>query len=187
MVPDDANTQYKDALLRETREELAKADGKASILLAASGIAFTALLTGATTSGWDPDKLLCHTARILTWSAIAVALLGGTFLGAAVKPRLRPEDDPPARPHYFGDVAAFGPSRWEMRKRKAKLAAGRLRFENALDSLDQTDSSARTTDQIWQLSHVARRKYWLVSAGIWAYAVAVIVTVIAVVLEKQWL
>lgn len=62
----------KEAILSETREELAKADAKASILLAASGIVFAALLAGGSASSWYPDKLSCHTARSFAWAAVVL-------------------------------------------------------------------------------------------------------------------
>ena len=108
---------YKEALLRETREEKpAKADAKASILLAASGIAYAALLTVGSASTWYPDALRDHTAALCTWAALGLSLAGIVFVAAAVKPRLRAKRPPREKPEYYGDVEAFWPRAVAARK-----------------------------------------------------------------------
>jgi hypothetical protein len=172
---------YKETLLRETREELARADTKASILLAASSIAFAAFLT-------DPDKLSEHSARTLTWIALALTLAGISFIAAAVKPRLRTEHDENPKPHYFGDVEAYRPSWRQIRGRRRELEAARALFGKELaDAATATEYEERLTDQVWHLSHIAYRKYRLVSVGMWLYAAALVVALAALVVEKEWL
>jgi hypothetical protein len=175
-----ATNVYKEALLRETREELAKADTKASILLAASSIAFAALLE-------DPDKLLQDDARRLAW-ALALALAGICFVGAAVKPRLRATDVEAPTPHYFGDVEAYRPLPLRFWQRRQQVEAARARFAIELEAAASgSEYEERLTDQIWHLSHIAFRKYRLVSIGMWLYSAALVVGIIALVVEKEWL
>jgi hypothetical protein len=174
-------TDYKEALLRETREELARADTKASILLAASGIAFAALFK-------DPDKLSQHTARTLTWIALGLTLGGICFVAAAVKPRLRAKHDKSPTPHYFGDVEAYRPPWWHLWRRRRRLREARERFgEELAEAATPTEYEERLTAQVWVLSHIAFRKYRLVSIGIWWYAAALGVGLAALVVEKEWL
>ena len=171
---------YKESLLRETREELARADTKASILLAASGIALAALFK-------DPDKLTDARSRTLTWVALALTLAGILFLGAAVKPRLRAKHSKTPMPHYFGDVEAYRPSWWRVWRRRRRLEQARERFGKELEDAATAEYEERLTDQVWVLSHIAYRKYRLVSIGIWWYSAALLVGLAALILEKEWL
>jgi hypothetical protein len=50
-------SELPEALLEESREELGRADGKASILFAASGVVVSVLLAGAIARKWDPTEL----------------------------------------------------------------------------------------------------------------------------------
>ena len=70
------STKYREALLTETREELQKADSKASILLAASGIAAGALLSATLSGQWTPNKLHHGDARLFAWISITAGLVG---------------------------------------------------------------------------------------------------------------
>jgi len=181
-------TAYKEALLRETREELQKADNKASILLAASGIVFAAVLTAATTIGWDPDRLTVPTARITLWVAIGLITVGIVLIAAAVKPRLRIESATHEEIDYFGDVEAYWPRWWQFRGRQKQIADARQRFVHALSSGHQRQRyRERVDDQIWTLSHIAFRKYQLISYGFYSYAAALAAGIVTLVLEKRWL
>ncbi len=174
-------------LLRETREELAKADSKASILLAGSGIAFGAVLA-AGDKAWFPDQLTHHSARVVAWIAVAATMLGIILVGAAVKPRLRSEPRRTGRVDYFGDVVTHRPRWWHLLGRKQALAQGREQFSYRLSKASGTDDyRKRLDDQIWHISHIADRKYRLISIGMWLYAVAAISGICGLVLEKQWL
>lgn len=180
---------YKNGLLRETREELARADAKASVLLAASGIAFAALLATDPDTGWYPDHLSHGAARISAWVAIVLTLLGIASVGSAVKPRLRAKPPEQGQPHYFADVEAYWPRWWQrLGARKRALESGRREFVKALDQMaDPAEESERLDDQIWALSHIAYRKYRMVSVGITLYALAAVAAIVAFVVEKQWL
>jgi hypothetical protein len=47
--------EYARLLLAEAREELGRADQKASLLLAAASVAIAAIVTGLVGSGWKPS------------------------------------------------------------------------------------------------------------------------------------
>jgi hypothetical protein len=177
----------REALLRETREELAKADAKASILLAASGIALSALLTVSNKAPWYPDNLTELNARRCAWAAAALMIVGMLLVGAAVKPRLRAKHGTTPVVHYFGDVEAFRPPWWRVWRRDTDVDEARTRFSNALADLVDSDAAhARLVDQIWTLSHIAYRKYRFVGFGIWSFAAALALAVVALFIEKQW-
>jgi hypothetical protein len=180
---------YAEALLRDTRDELAKADAKASILLATSGIGLAALLSNGSDSTWYPNNLAEAAARISAWTALGLTLLGIALVGAAVKPRLRAKHERTSgKVHYFGDVEAFRPNVWRLRHRNRRCAAARTHFIAALQSVQrQTDYADRLADQVWVLSHVAYRKYRLLSLGMWIYLLALLAGLVAFFIENKWL
>jgi len=171
---------YQEALLSETRDELQKADGKASILFAAAGIAMGALLTGFAAGTWSPSKLSSSWAEAFVWTSIVSAGLGLLVLGFAVKPRLRKsslssKDDL----HYFGHVASYG-GNWfwgDFAKRPSE-------FDAALDAASTDENyDQRLKDQIWFLGCIAFRKYKLISTSMWIFALGLACGALAVIFE----
>ena len=176
---------YREALLAETREELQRADNKASILLAASGIALSALLAAFAAGTWSPSHLAHIDARVWSWISMTLALFGLAFIGAAVKPRLRPKETTKERLHYFGDIQAFWP-KWYRRHRPGSLAEARAEFDRALEAASTADNMKwRLDDQIWILGHIAFRKYRFVTIGLWLFAISILLATLAALTE--WL
>lgn len=73
-------------ILREAREELARADGKASILLAAIGVVIGAIFAAILGGSWRPHHL-DNNIEWLWWVGAVVGLAGATVFGSAVFPR----------------------------------------------------------------------------------------------------
>jgi MFS family permease len=183
--PSDDDVAYREDLLAETREELQRADNKASILLAASGIALSALLAAFAAGTWSPSHLAHNDARICSWISMILALLGLAFIGAAVKPRLRPKETKKERLHYYGDVQGFWP-KWYRRHQPAALANARAEFDRALEAASTADNrKRRLDDQIWFLGHIAFRKYRFVTIGLWLFASSILIAALAALCE--WL
>lgn len=90
-------------LLAELRVEIARADSKAAVLVAALGLA-SGLFGGAVAeSGWSPGALSAA-GQVLWWGgALALALALGAFL-LAVAPRCGPAWAPGAPLTFFGDI-----------------------------------------------------------------------------------
>jgi hypothetical protein len=172
---------YQEALLLEIREELQKADGKASILLAAAGIAMGALLTGFSAGTWSPSKLSSSWAEALVWASIVLATLGIFVLGTAVKPRLRKASTASNEGlHYFGHVASYA-GHWL----KSDFAKQRpAEFDAALVKASSDDNyEQRLRDQIWFLGCIAFRKYKLISVSMWVFATSLVCGGVAVLFE----
>jgi hypothetical protein len=181
----EGSNQYREALLAETREELQKADAKASILLAATGIAFSALLAAAGAGTWTPDKLNHGDAKMAVWCSLALALVGIFLLGSAVKPRLGARALDREKLHYFGNVRAYWPTLWPLTHRKQRLDDGRLEFESALkEASTKTNYEARLNDQIWFLGRTAFRKYRLITVSMWLFAISIGLAVVGLLLER---
>jgi hypothetical protein len=181
----DMALKYKEVLLGEIREELQKADSKATILLAASGIAFSALLSALGAGTWSPNKMRHEDARLLIWVSIFLGVLGIVLLGSAVKPRLRAKAMGPEKLHYFGNVRSYWPSAWPIRNRKSRFDECRAAFDVALRSAATEENYlSRLNDQIWFLGRTAFRKYRLITLSLWTSALAIGLAIIGLLLEK---
>jgi Family of unknown function (DUF5706) len=96
---------YAGRLLAETREEIARADTKASILFAAFGVVVAAVLAGLVTGDWKPRDL-DRAATIVFWVGSGCAAASFIALGYTLWPRIRHEKaQGPAS--YFGHVVAY--------------------------------------------------------------------------------
>ena len=127
-------------------------------------------MSEGSSAAWYPAKLSCDTASTLVWIAFGFGLAGICCVAAAVKPRLR-TGPPSGDPHYFADVEAYRPRLWQRRSRRRLMKEGRAEFHRALQGIDTDGKRAeRVEDQIWALSHIAYRKYRLVTMGMWAFA-----------------
>lgn len=140
-------------LLDETREELEKADGKAQILLAASGVVIGVVLGGAIGGEWSPADLECS-ARVIWWIGVGSAAFGIGALGFAIFPRLLESDD--ARITYFEDV---------LRHKDCGTLTSALNVE--------AERGDRGVEQLLRLSRIAHRKYAAVQIAMGALLVAI--------------
>jgi len=131
-------------LLTEAREELARADQKAQMLLAALGIAGGVLLTGLLAGSWSPFQL-DNRIEWLWWLGVLTALGSVVALGIAVRPRAR-RGVPFEGVWYFHDVTAY--------RSRAKL--------NAALRQQATDLFDRDVDQLYVVARLVALKYtWI--------------------------
>ena len=165
MPPDhltDKGHELTRRMLTETREELARADGKASILLASVGVVVGVLLGGIITGDWSPDKLACA-AEGFWWIGVAAAGGGMLSLSVAVYPRLVPAA--PGRVTYFEDV------------RRHETCAALLPHINT-----EAERGDRDAEQLWRLSKIAHKKYRAIQVAEWLLMGAAALTLGAVLL-----
>lgn len=137
-----------DKLLRETREELARADGKAQILFAVSGVVIGVVLGGLLAGDWRPADLSCL-GEAVWWLGVVAAAVGPGALAAGIWPRLVPAA--PGRVTYFEDV----------------------RGHETCDSLIlhlnlEATRRNRDVEQLWRLSKIVHRKYVAVKIAVGA-------------------
>lgn len=94
-------------ILREAREELGRADGKAGLLLAAAGVGIGAVLAGLLAQDWDPAKLH-DSVEWLWWIGTIAGLCGPVALSCAVWPRTTyRKNRNPKKVAFFGDVVGL--------------------------------------------------------------------------------
>lgn len=151
---EDPGQAHASDLLAETREELARADQKASILLGAATVALGLVAAPlAAADGWKPADLELEFEAVF-WTGVGMAVLGLLLLGLAVYPLtatsrlffwLRRSKRPVRheRADYFGDLA----------EADSLDTAKRMTFAAAGDRFD------RTVSQSWILSKVVTTKY----------------------------
>jgi hypothetical protein len=163
----DATLLYATSLLGSAREEIDRADAKASILLAATGVVTGALLAGLIAGTWTPLKLPTA-AQWLWWLGAAEAAMGICCLAWVVYPRGPKRGcNFPWAVSYYGDVLAFPVT---------------SQLVTALHRSAETNIE-RVADQLRHISRIADRKYRLIRWGMRLLFLAVL-TISATMLIK---
>lgn len=160
---DEKIERLASTLLAESREELARADGKAAMLLAAFSVFVGVVLAGLLAGEFKPEDLGCN-GRSLWWGgcmAIAGSLVS---LAHAIYPRLHHgEADGPIS--YFGHAAGKG------------TRAVQAVLKQQIDS-----EKSRTTEQLVVVSDIVWRKYRSIQIALWAFGVGALLCVLGAII-----
>jgi hypothetical protein len=149
-------------LLNETRDEIARAETKASIALAATGVVSGSVLGGLI----DHYAGLTVLAKITLIGCVAAMLAGLVSLGMSLIPKLFVNPGGHSMMAFFGHVTAAG-----------SIAE----FERL--TLDEQDERSRLTNQIWTLSTLIMRKYGHIRRAFLFLGVSVGLGVLTMVIE----
>ncbi len=175
----DNDTKYNIALrlLDETREELARAEGKASFLLGAATVALgivAAALTSA--NGWDPSDLTSG-YRTVFWVGIALVAGGVVLLGLVVYPAVRL-----TRAWFWARQVTMPTQADDSADYFADLAQAKT-LTDATARITATSARAcdRTVRQAWVLSHLAVFKYALTRWSFRLFAASAVLIVAALI------
>lgn len=155
---------FIEGLLDETREEVNRADSKASMMLAALGVAI-AVLGGGLSSG---NATLTETRGAVQAAATVsgcLLFLGIVLLGAAIYPRIK--KGAPGAALYFMDYAQFD----DVEDLRAAVEA------------EGRDRSDRHLRQLRDLSRIVRRKYRLTRWAIAATGLGAVAAILAILLH----
>lgn len=159
---------YATSLLSGAREEIDRADAKASILLAASGVAAGALVAGLAAGTWTPLKLQVATQWVW-WLGVVESAMGICCLALAVYPRERKNDSGvPWTVLYYGDVLAY--------QTTAQLVTALNRSAEA--------KIERIADQLRHVSWIVDQKYRLIRWGMRALFLAAVTIAAALVINS---
>lgn len=161
----EESAAYAHTLLSATREELVRADTKAALLFAASGIVIGALLNGLLGGRWSPD-LLAGSVEWIWWLGVVAAAVALSCLAAAIYPRTTRSGKQPRMVAYFGDVMNLP------RDLLAERIAGTPKEINSA-----------LVDQIYQVSQIVAWKYRLIRVALWMFAVAATFSILSVLLN----
>lgn len=150
-LPDKAEALARQ-LLSETREELTRADGKASMLLAAFGVFVGVVIAGLLAGEFAPSDLHCG-GLWLWWLGCAVIAASLVALAAAIYPRLE-HGEAQGPISYYGHAAG----------KKADELEGILQH--------QVDGQrSRTVEQLAVVSDIVWRKYRFLQVALWTFGV----------------
>ena len=136
------------AMLLATREELARADAKATTLFASTGVVFGAVLSGLLSGRWSPPRIDDGPAQVLWWLGAGAAVTALVLLACALFPRTRRDRRHGRITAYYEDVVRLG-------------RAGLVR------AVERGTISAHgnTVDQLYELSRLVHRKYGLIKVA----------------------
>ena len=152
-------------LLRAAREELARADAKATTVFAAVGVVVGAVLSGLVGGQWSPMPIPGGPA-LWTWWAAAVAVGAALVcLAGVLYPRTWRRGHDAGVVAYFGDVLRLTPD--ELRRALSTGAAA---------------TRASTVDQLRELSRIINRKYALIKVAFGLLGAAPLLSVASVLL-----
>ncbi|MFC5931545.1 Pycsar system effector family protein [Cryobacterium melibiosiphilum] len=93
-------------MLAEARDDASRADQKASVILAALGIGFGAVLGGQLAGNFDSGQF-SDAGEVVWWAGALLATVSVSLAVLAVWPRYRVDDSPQYGMTYWGHVAAF--------------------------------------------------------------------------------
>ncbi|MFF9347992.1 Pycsar system effector family protein [Streptomyces sp. NPDC014734] len=157
-LPPVRRTDVGTQLLLDLRSEIARADSKASVLVAALGMTAGVISGWLAGNEWRPDAL-SGPGTALWWTGtggLATALLS---LLMAVLPRYRGSTWTPGAPlTYFADI---------------RRAARENRLAEALDATED-DATAALVIALAETSRIAVRKHQWIRAGLLAYSVGTV-------------
>lgn len=166
----DGRLRYAEVLLKETREEVVRADAKASMLFGVGGVAF-GVITAALLSqdGWEPGDLAGYWDKAW-WAGAAAALAALVLLGTAVYPRAT------AGRWFFWVRGARRPS-GEGRSDSARYFGDLARCKSCEEAAGLVEAGAetpfdRTVEQAWVISKIVTTKYRLIALALRVLIVA---------------
>lgn len=156
-----ASEERASTLHREVREELTKADSKATSLLGVNGLVLGVLAAGAIAGNWTPTDMKWW-AESPFWVGLILVLGSEGLLLKAIFPRIS-HDLENGQAHYFGHVTGLS-----TRDDLAKV------LEDANSPFDHH------LDQIWVLSESANVKYVAIQRSIWGFSAGISIGIFAV-------
>lgn len=161
-------TDHISQMLVAAREELVRADTKAAVLLAATGVGIGALLGGLLSGNWSPFEL-ANWIEWAWWLGAAAAAFAVWRLGYAVYPRTKRKGPPPTVLGYFDDVNKFRGTTAELKR--ALLAAA---------------PEDRQVDQLRETSRIVGAKYDGIKTALGSLGLAAVLCAGAVLLDAAF-
>ena len=164
----DAVEAYARGLLSAAREELIRAENKAVVLFATSGVAVAAVMAGLIAGDWGPFDLDDRVEWV--WWGGALATGYALFcLSSAIYPRTTRKGPPPSVVAYFADVDRY---------RHRPLAD----LTNAL-AYSASRGMDGVVDQLRQVSRITVAKYTRVRHALLALGGAAVLCLVAVLVD----
>lgn len=169
-------TRLAESLVGEARQELAQAEAKAVWLLSAAVIALGAVISGAESGSWSPNRLNSVVAEAVLWASLASAAAGVYWLAMSLLPRFR-NDGNREKLAYFGHAAQFGFDTHDRQVIRANLGAALVRAATETDNLD------RLADRVFDISTIVLAKYRRIRKAIQAFGTSALLFGVAMAIE----
>lgn len=169
-------TRLAESLVQEARQELAQAEAKAVWLLSAAVIALGAVISGAESGNWSPNRLTSSLAEAVLWMSLAASAAGVYWLAMSLLPRFR-NDGNREKLAYFGHAAQFGADTNDRQVIRANLGAALVRAATQTDNLD------RLADRVFDISTIVLAKYRRIRKAIQAFGASAVLFGVAMVIE----
>lgn len=152
-------------ILGQAREELDRADNKASLLLVAAMVVMSVVLAAILAGQWRPFGM-SWIFQTTWWIGVTVGVGALASLAVAVYPRsARSRDDAKELLAYFGDAAGKTPTEIRtMLRREAR-------------------DDEPMIDQLLAVSGIVDRKYRAIRIGLWLFAIAAVCCAASVALD----
>ena len=154
-----------ESMLEEAREELTRADNKASILLAGGGVAVGALMAALLAGDWSPT-LLSSSARYFWWLSVALLAVALALLGLAVFPTTLPPSRSDRPIAYYADVVRVG-------------------RDDLIDALAKESNIDAVADQLFNISTIVLRKYRYIRWAMVAFCASVVINLLSLVVNAM--
>jgi hypothetical protein len=149
--------EYTTQLLKETREEIVRADQKVTTLFASYGVIVVAVLAGIIGGDWKPADLATGATAIFVIGAVcAGSAFSALIIGLWPKTKHNQTTGPV---NYFGDVIIY--------KKKPDD-----QLKTALEN--GAKSNNRERNQLLIVSGIVQRKYRAVQVAIVTFAIAIV-------------
>lgn len=165
MTSGQVDSERARELHRETREELLRADGKATTLLSVSAVVIGAIVAGAIAGDWTPADLSLG-PEIAFWFALLGIVSGAAEFLRAVMPRTK-HDAGRESARYFGHVVQM---------------AGRDELTGHLS--DGGGTTDHYVDQIWVLAGTVNSKYQCIRTGLVLTGLGLTVAVVSLIVDS---
>ncbi len=172
----EAVTRLAESLVQEARQELAQAEAKAVWLLSAAVIALGAVISGAESGSWSPNRLNSGVAEAVLWMSLAAAAAGIYWLAMSLLPRFH-NDGARDKLAYFGHAAQFGFDTKDRSVIRANLGAALVNVATHADNLD------RLADRVFDISTIVLNKYRRIRRAIQAFGWSAVLFGLAMALE----
>ena len=154
-------TEYVDSLLRDSREELTRADSKATVLLGTAGVGASIIAGDIVAGHWTPASLTPW-AQVFWWVGACAAAAGFVSLTYALAPRLYDSGEKKNLRH-FGHIA---------------------QYESPNELLEPLVSASgdvfnARVSQLWAIAKIVTRKYALIKVALQLFAASVLLLIVA--------
>ena len=154
-------SKYVNSLLRDSREELTRADSKATVLLGTAGVGASIIAGDIVAGHWTPPSLPPW-AQVFWWIGVCAAGAGFVSLTYALSPRLYGSAEK-GNLRHFGHIA---------------------QYQSPSELLEPLNSASGNmliakVSQLWAIGKIVTHKYALIRVALQLFAASILFLIVA--------